>query len=267
MVSNVQKFESGAGISLVMPCYNEEGIVGYTIAKLIRAFEKAGYNLQVVAVDNGSRDRTGEIIRELAEKYTAIVCVRVESNQGYGFGILSGMPYCTSPWVGIIPADGQVDAEDVVRLYEAAVAAEGDVIAKARRVFRMDGLRRRVVTTLYNVFVRVLWPNLGSIDINGSPKILPRRVVSAMKLESKDWFLDPEIMIKGHALGLRVIEFNVFARMRGAGISHVRPGTCWEFFHNLLVYRFGRKWKRELVGDRRPVERDAPEAVKSFTRS
>ena len=59
-----------------------------------------------------------------------------------------------------------------------------------------------------------------------------------MQLESKRWFLDPEILIKSSHLGVRVLELNAFARMRGRGLSHVRAATCWEFFRELLRYRF-----------------------------
>jgi hypothetical protein len=50
-------------------------------------------------------------------------------------------------------------------------------------------------------------------------------------------------------MGLRVLEFNVFARMRGNGLSHVRVGTCWEFLRNLMIFRFSPempKWRRKL---------------------
>jgi hypothetical protein len=43
------------------------------------------------------------------------------------------------------------------------------------------------------------------------------------------------------------MEFNAFARLRGAGVSHVRPATCWEFLRNLLSYRIGNRWKRDLA--------------------
>ena len=46
-----------------------------------------------------------------------------------------------------------------------------------RRRFRMDGLKRKVVSIIYNVLVRCLWPTMASIDINGSPKIVPARVI------------------------------------------------------------------------------------------
>jgi glycosyltransferase involved in cell wall biosynthesis len=170
-------------------------------------------------------------------------------NQGYGYGILSGIPLARGRWIGFIPADGQIDAEDVARLYEAAAESNGHVLAKARRRFRMDGVQRKIVSIVYNLLIRMLWPRLDSLDINGTPKILRRDAVLAMRLESRNWFLDPEIMLKAHAMGLRVLEYNVFARMRGSGASHVRASTCWEFFRNLLIFRFGgplREWKQNL---------------------
>ncbi|HEX4936784.1 MAG TPA: glycosyltransferase family 2 protein [Gemmatimonadaceae bacterium] len=230
-------------VSFVMPCYNEEEVLEYTIPKLMQAFTAAGYRLELVAVDNGSKDGTGDVIASLKARYAGIVPTRVQVNQGYGNGVLHGIPLCTAPWIGFIPADGQVDAEDVVRLYEAAAATRGKVLAKVRRRFRMDGLLRKLVSTSYNVFVRLLWPGLASIDVNGSPKLLPADVVRAMDLQSKDWLLDPEVMVKAHQMGLRVLEFNVFARMRGAGLSHVRASTCWEFFHRLLIFRLTSHWR------------------------
>ena len=79
--------------------------------------------------------------------------------------------------------------------------------------------------------------------MNGTPKILPASALREMDPQSKGWLLDPEILIKSHYMGLRILEFNVFGRMRGAGLSHVRPETCWEFFRQLLVFRFTRGWR------------------------
>ncbi|MCP4358976.1 MAG: glycosyltransferase family 2 protein [Chloroflexi bacterium] len=236
-------------ISFVMPCYNEEEMIGYTIPHLANAFENAGYNLELIAVDNGSVDRTGELIQELAVKHTAVVYHRVDVNEGYGNGVLCGLKVATAPYIGIIPADGQVDAEDVVRLYEAIAATNGNVIAKVRRRFRMDGLTRKIVSVGFNVFVNILWPRLGSYDVNGSPKIIPRDVLTQLDLKSKNWFLDAEMIIKSHYMGVRILEFNVFGRLRGNGLSHVNVNTVGEFFWKLLQYRFSPdlgNWKREL---------------------
>ena len=178
-------------ISFIMPCYNEEGVIPYTIPRFVRAFERAGYELELVACDNGSSDRTGEILRKLADEGLPLVVHRVEVNEGYGNGMLRSIPLCRAPWVGIIPADGQVDAEDAVRLYESVRRSDGRVIAKVHRRFRLDGPVRSVVSFFYNLFVLMLWPNIGSFDVNGSPKIVHRDVLRAMRLDSKDWLLDP----------------------------------------------------------------------------
>jgi len=230
-------------LSLVMPCYNEEAIVTHTATRLIGAFRSAELRLQLVAVDNGSKDRTGEILRALAEQYPEVTPHRVDVNQGYGFGVLSGLPDAVAPWVGIIPCDGQVDPADVVQLYEAAAASGTMVIAKVRRRFRLDGLRRKLISVSYNVFVRLLWPRLQSIDLNGSPKLFPRDLIPRLQLTSKGWLLDPELMIKAHYMGVPVMEYNIFARMRGAGVSHVRPAAMLEFFGALLAARFTGRWR------------------------
>lgn len=234
-------------VSLIMPCYNEEESLPYTVPRLIRAFEREHYRLQLVTVDNGSRDRTWEIIQEFAAQHPGVTPVRVAQNIGFGNGILQGISSATAPWVGTVAADGQVDAEDLVRLYEAACATDGMIIAKVRRRFRMDGFIRKIISVGYNSFVWTLWPRLGSLDVNGQPRLMRREVLHAMQLKSTNWLLDPEMLVKAHYLGVRVLELNVFARMRGNGLSHVRMSTCWEFFVHLLRMRFSgdlAAWRR-----------------------
>jgi polyisoprenyl-phosphate glycosyltransferase len=252
----------GPDISLIMPCYNEEENLGYTIPRLVAAFEKGGYRLQLVAVNNGSRDRTEAVIAELASRYPEVTPGKVERNVGFGQGILAGIPLCRAPWIGMVAADGQVDAEDVVRLFDACTATDGRVLGKVRRRFRMDGPLRKVISIGYNGFVWLLWPRLGSLDVNGNPRLMRREVLLAMALESTNWLLDPEMLIKAHYMGIRVLELNVFARMRGNGLSHVRLTTCWEFFKHLLILRFSGKlaaWRQGLLGS--PLQGEAPVQV------
>ena len=246
-------------LSLVMPCYNEEESLPYTVPRLLRAFEREHYRLELITVDNGSRDRTWEIIQEFAAQHPQIVPVRVEKNIGFGNGVLQGFPVASAKWVGSVAADGQVDAEDLVRLYEAAFPTDGMIVAKVRRRFRMDGFIRKIISIGYNGFVWSLWPRLGSLDVNGQPRLMRREVMQAMQLSSTNWLLDPEMLVKAHYLGVRVLELNVFARMRGNGLSHVRISTCWEFFVHLLRMRFSsdlaawRRAARPPVIEPRPV--------------
>ena len=176
---------SAPAISLVMPCYNEEAIVAQTVRRFCSAFERAGIAMELIAVDNGSSDRTGEILQELAAEHAEIVVHRVAVNIGYGNGILSGLPLVHGCLGRSVPADGQVDAEDAVRLFEDAVASGQPVLAKARRRFRMDGpsAKGRIDRVQRCSSVRS-GPGVDSLDINGLPKIMPREVVQRMQLTS-----------------------------------------------------------------------------------
>ncbi len=235
-------------LSLIMPCFNEEEVIGYTIPRLVRTFDRSEYPLELIVCDNGSSDRTGEMVRAFIEQGYLIALKHIEVNQGYGNGILESIPLCTGEWIGVIPADGQVDAEDVVRVYESVSRSNGRVLGKVFRRFRLDGAWRVVVSSIYNLFMLALWPGIGSHDVNGSPKILHRDVWAAMKLESRDWLLDPEIMIKAGYMGIEVIEMNAFSRMREHGQSHVQATTIWQFISVLLKFRFGKQMKNWRKG-------------------
>jgi glycosyltransferase involved in cell wall biosynthesis len=230
---------SSLDLSLVVPCYNEEQVLANTMRELVEAFDRHQTRLELVIVDNGSRDGTQQVIDRLIDEGLPIVKCVVPVNEGYGNGILTGFAASRAPWVGVVHADGQVDAADVYKVYAAARNARRPCLVKVRRRFRMDGLRRKIVSIFYNLIINVLYPRLGSIDVNGNPKLLPREYLHAMRLQSKDWFLDPEMMIKARRLGLPVIEFNVLSQMRSGGKSNVNTDTCREFVVNLLRWRFG----------------------------
>jgi glycosyltransferase involved in cell wall biosynthesis len=241
--------EAGAGtgadrsdpeLSLVIPCYNEAESIRNTVTRLVEAFGARRVRLELVLVDNGSTDDTGAIIDKLVAEGMPAVRETVDLNQGYGYGVLCGLQRCRGRLVGILGADGQVDAQDVVRLYDVAARARTPKLVKVRRRFRMDGFTRKIVSIAYNGVANLAYGGLRSIDLNGTPKIFPRAYLAPMALESRDWFLDAEIMIKAKQLGLDVFEMNVLAHMREGGRSNVRVGTCWEFVKNLVRWRLRR---------------------------
>lgn len=232
---------SAPALSLVLPCYDEEEVIEKTVEDLFAAFGRAGRTLEIVAVDNGSRDRTGEILAELSRRHATLVAARVPANLGYGHGLLAGLPLATAPWVGFLCADGQVAAEDVARLFLRAERSKEPALFKVRRRFRRDGLRRKIVSVAYNFLMAALFPGLGSVDVNGNPKLLPRSSLERMRLESRDWFFDAEILLEARRLGLPVVETDVPGFARAGGASNVRASTCLEFARNILRARFGRR--------------------------
>ncbi len=225
-------------LSLSVPCYNEEEVLRSTVTRLVAAFDAESIDVRLVLVDNGSTDRTGAIIDELIAEGLPVTKVVVSPNIGYGNGVLRGLEACTGRYVGFICADGQVEPADVLRVYQMCATSKEPRLVKVRRRFRMDGLNRKIVSVAYNFLTAGLFGGLGSIDINGNPKIFPREFLAPMELCSTDWFLDAEVMIKAKRLRLAVLEFNVLAQARAGGTSNVRAETCWEFLGNLFRARF-----------------------------
>jgi glycosyltransferase involved in cell wall biosynthesis len=208
--------------------------------QLVNEFQSRNIDLELILVDNGSQDNTGQIIDDMIAEGLPIVKTLVKVNQGYGNGVLQGLRVAQGEHIGFICADGQVEARDVARIYEVLTASKTPKLVKVRRRFRMDGLKRKIVSIVYNIGTAAMFGGLGSIDINGNPKIMPREYLERMNLKSKDWFLDAEVMIKAKELGLEIYELNVLAQMRGGGKSNVQSTTIWEFIKNLVRYRFGR---------------------------
>ncbi len=222
-------------LSLAIPLYNEEENVRSVVQALVRAFEAAQVDYELILVDNGSQDATGEIIEELARENPRLVPVHIPVNEGYGWGIITGLRHCRGRYLGYAWGDNQVRAEDVVRIFQRL--RQGDVdMAKSLRVQRHDGWQRLIITRVYNTIFPLFFP-VHSADVNGCPKMFTRAAYEAIQPQSKDWFLDAEIMIKAHRLGLRIAEVPVIFYPRTSGKSKVRWKTVWEFIRNMIRYR------------------------------
>lgn len=227
-------------VSFSIPCFNEEQVLARTVRRLAHAFQRQGVSLELVAVDNGSTDGTSRLIDELIAEGLPVVKVHLESNQGYGGGILRGLAACRGRFVGYLHADGQVEPEDVFRVYDVAASAPGPALVQVNRRCRLDGVKRRMVTFCYNLLINMLFGGLGTSDVNGSPKIVRRDDVERMRIQSRDWFFDAEMMIRAKRLGLPVIEVNVLSQARLGGQSHVNAAARREFLVNLVRWRLRR---------------------------
>jgi glycosyltransferase involved in cell wall biosynthesis len=223
-------------LSIVLPFYNEEACVTQVIADLDTALKSAGFVYEIVAVQNGSHDRTGKILDQLAAAYPALRVVVVPVNRGFGYGLIQGMAASTGEVVGFMPGDGQIDPAVVAPLLRK-MEESGAEVAQGRRITRGDGWLRWFVSKSFNLLVALLF-TLPTRDINGHPKLMRRRCYETLDLRSADSFLDAEILLKGQRLGARFCQLDLDFRRRETGHSSVRIGTCVEFVRNLLKARF-----------------------------
>ena len=97
--------------SIVIPCYNEENNLKHLIKRLIEY--RQGKDIEYVLVENGSTDSSYNILLELTEQVSYIKVVKVDINQGYGYGLGQGILAASGEYVGWLHADLQVSLEDM----------------------------------------------------------------------------------------------------------------------------------------------------------
>lgn len=217
-------------LSLAIPLYDEEAVAQRVAEELLDAF--AGESLELLLVDNGSRDRTGEIIGALAQSDSRVRALRVPVNRGYGLGVRTGLDAATGDWIGWMGGDGQIAPGDVRRVWERAKQDDADLV-KVLRVQRNDGLERAIISRGYNLLFEAMF-RIGSRDVNGTPKLFRRDLLRALPLASDDWWLDAEVMLAARRRGARIVEVPVPFLTRAGGASKVRYRTVAEFVWNMV---------------------------------
>jgi glycosyltransferase involved in cell wall biosynthesis len=227
-------------LSVVVLCYRSGGTARSFTARISKALVDAGIdNYQLVLVGNyvtGSGDTTPDVVRELAAGDPRIVCSAVAKQGMMGWDLRSGLALATGEYLAVIDGDGQVLVEDLVRIYRL-LREQGLDLAKTYRRQRGDGLKRKLLSLVFNGLFHVLFPGLPVRDINAKPKILTRAAFERMTLQSTDWFIDAEILIQARRLGLRIGETETeFLGLTGRR-SFIKLAAIFEFLPNLLRYR------------------------------
>jgi dolichol-phosphate mannosyltransferase len=225
-------------LGLSIPLFDEDEVVEAMVAELVAALESASIEFVLALVDNGSRDRTGELVKALAED-SRILALSLAENAGYGGGILAGLRSLSEgpdpEILGWSWGDGQVDPACIAPLYRAVV--DGAPLAKAVRTEREDGSFREVQARVYAWILSAM--SQASVDPHGCPKLFRREALRELDLQHTDWFIDAEAMLGAASRGWEIAQTPVRMRARTGGKSKVALSTALEFCVNL-----GR-WKRD----------------------
>lgn len=204
-------------LSLVIPCYNEAAnlpLLGGRIAETFR-----GDDVEVILVDNGSTDGSTAVLADLTTAHSAIRSVRVEVNQGYGFGILAGLRAAAGDVIGWTHADMQTDPADALKgLRFFQESADGErLFVKGLRYGRPLG--DRVFTFGMTCFETMLMA-APLRDINAQPTLFHRRFFETWTRPPHDFSLDLFAYYQARRAGLRVKRFGVRFGKRAHGTSH-----------------------------------------------
>ena len=223
-------------LSLVIPCYNEEKNLPDLIARC-RALLSQN-EIEIILVDNGSRDDTPRILAAAVQE--RLRSVRVEINQGYGFGILAGLRTATGDLLAWTHADLQTDPADVLRGLEIFRQNPGaKIFVKGRRTARPPGdVLFTIGMALFEsaIFGAPFW------DINAQPTMFPRALFQSWKNPPHDFALDLFAYWSAQRQGYKIHRFPVHFGARGHGTVS-RWNINWRSRLKMIQRVIGYSWQ------------------------
>ena len=155
------------GLTIVIPAYNEAENLKIVLPELLSLCEK--YDWRIAITNDGSRDDTGSVLKSFTS-YERLKVVHHKLNRGYGAAIKSSISICDTEYIITVDADGQHRAEDILRLYEAAVAQDADMIVGSRKGTRAASTMRAIGKSIIR-FTAKLMLTVPVHDINSGMKI------------------------------------------------------------------------------------------------
>lgn len=224
-------------LSIVVPLYNEESNTVRCATELKRALDPSGLDYELILVNNGSKDGTQREIDRLCNKDERMRGISVPVNMGYGNGIMHGFEASGGAVIGWVCGDCQTDYSCLPEMRKILVSSRNGVVV-ASRLKEGESLKRMLLSKGYNALMRLFF-GMKISDINGNPKLFKRDVLESVRLKSKDWFIDTELLLKVRKKGLGIATYPVKSVPRQHGSSNVGLVTAFEFVWNLMKYGAG----------------------------
>ncbi|MEK7112162.1 MAG: glycosyltransferase family 2 protein, partial [Patescibacteria group bacterium] len=201
------------------PTYNEEGTIRTTVESARKVLSRVAERWEIIVVNDGSNDRTGEIARQLSEKDKRVRVINHASNRGYGAALKSGFYNAQYSWIAFTDSDGQFDFSEITNFIKRQGESGADLVIgyyKKRRV----SLFKKLTTSLWEFFVFLLF-GLKVRDIDCGFKFISKKVIDTIpKLESeRGAFISSEVLIKATKGGFKIVEIPVthYPRTKGVG--------------------------------------------------
>jgi glycosyltransferase involved in cell wall biosynthesis len=201
----------GQTLSVVIPVFNEAGLLPALVARVNKAPLPPGVDRQVVIVDDCSTDGTAEMLQTWAADRPELVIRFHRVNRGKGAAIRTGLESATGDIVLIQDADLEYDPDEYPKLLAPILDGRADVVFGSRFIgethrvlYYWHYLGNKLLTTLSNVF-----SNLNLTDIECCYKVFRRSVLARIRIQENRFGFEPEITAKVARLGVRLYEVPV----------------------------------------------------------
>lgn len=198
-----------AEISVFFPAYNLEGYITKTVENAIAYLPKIAQKYELIVINDGSSDKTGEVLARLEKKHSALKVITHPINRGYGGALKSGFYNAKYNWIAFTDGDGQFDIRELGGFIEKQNTTGADMVI---------GYYLKRSVSAFTVLTSKIWEAIVFIlfglkvkDIDCAFKLINKRVFKKVNnLESeRGAFISSELLIKAKRAGFKIVEMGI----------------------------------------------------------
>lgn len=213
--------------SVVLPVYNQADHIEIVLLEYLNVLSRLAFPTEILPVINGvRRDNSLEICQALQQKDHRIRTLCIDQG-GWGRAVRYGLKQAGGDLI-CYTNSARTTAKDLILMLLYG-SVHDDCVVKANRKIR-ENWRRRFGSLLYNLECRTLF-DLAYWDINGTPKVFPRRFAPLMELQEDSDLIDLEFNAICRRLDYQVLEVPIFSKTRHSG----RSTTTWRSAYRMYV--------------------------------
>jgi glycosyltransferase involved in cell wall biosynthesis len=245
-------------LSYFFPAHDEEANIEGLVEEALATLPGLAESFEIIAVDDGSRDRTPELADALAMRHPGIVrVVHHSTNLGYGAALRSGFAASRYELVAFNDGDRQFRVADLARLTARLAEPDAPDVVAGFRIKRADPPIRTLYARAYHLANRIFF-GLRVRDVDCACKLFRRASLVGLRVESGGAFFSAELLIKLRAAGRSVVEVGVPHYPRTAGSpTGARPSVILRAvrdFWRLRLFMWAEPERALRRGD--PILRD-----------
>lgn len=199
-------------LSVIMPAYNEEK----TIEEIIKKVLKVPLNIELIVVDDGSKDKTRQIIEKFRSNNNVKIIFQ-KNNQGKGAAIRVGIKKATGDMIIIQDADLELDPKDYLKLIQPIIKNKSKVVYGSRFINKPKSKKQGLSFYLGSQFLTTLTNILYNAHITDEAtcyKLFSSEVIKKINLKCNGFEFCPEVTAKVRKLGLKIVEIPIFYKPR-----------------------------------------------------
>ena len=197
-------------LSAFFPCYNEEKNLEPLVREALQVLNNLVTQYEILIINDGSSDDTGLIADSLSERYNNVLVIHHQKNGGYGAALISGFNNSSYEWIFFTDGDHQFFMKEI-ELLLADIDSHDALIGFRKK--RRDSWHRILYARSWNVLIKLLF-NLNVRDINCAFKLIKKKSLEGITLQSSGAMISTELLVKLKLSGASIKEVGVSHKPR-----------------------------------------------------